>query len=423
MHEDKAFDAAESYLCDASQAVRTRRTVSLVTAVRGLLQHGPPFERPSPEARHEAFRAAADELTRRGIDCASLVRYGMSHEVAGPLLGAIFVSLIPADARTGSSPALDPECLDVHGWRTILDLQPWPDNGSKPTITEVISFAETVIVPIVPQVMNWISLASLDDLAMLTPPTDSSVLLTEPDPFVDELRQQYEWAVDHFSATFYHDWRTSSLHLAYRWLSLSEAPPCPPELMPDRRIDKDQLNAEIARRATSLHPEETRSLRSAAFLEPEMARYGKHLLERKRYREAAAVFEFGTLQMPGDGKFRNNLGFCLIPEDPAEALRHLELAASLNYTSLEVNVYNQMCCYLALHKSRAALNLSNSSWMNIRERPAEAAVLWKRQVGMGWELFTADDPRRTVAEFSTAIAHDEGWLKDQETWSSRANEL
>jgi hypothetical protein len=423
MHDGRAFDAAESYLCDDAQAVRSAwRTVSLVTAVRGLLQRGPEFERPSPAARHEAFRAAADELTRRGIDCASLVRYGMSREVAGPLLGAIFVSLIPADVLPGPTSARDPKGIDVDGWRTVLDLQAWPNNITEPSITDIVNFAESVFVSAMPQVMNWMSLASLDELAMLIPPTDSTILQARLD-LSDELHRQYEWAVDHFSETFYSNWRTTSLHRAYRWLSGSETPPCPPELMQDRGIDKDRLNAEIARRATSPHTEEIRSLQSAALLEPEMVRYAKHLLEQKRYREAATVFEFGTVQMPGDGKFRNNLGFCLIPEDPAVALGHLETAANLNYASCEVNIYNQMCCHLALNKPRAALNLSDTFWASVRERPAEPAVLWKRLPGAGWELFTAIDPRRTVAEFSATIAHDEGWPEDEETWLSRVRDL
>jgi hypothetical protein len=63
MREGKAFDAVESYLCDDAGAASSQwRTVSLVTAVRGLLQRGPQFERPSPAARYEAFRAAHESL-------------------------------------------------------------------------------------------------------------------------------------------------------------------------------------------------------------------------------------------------------------------------------------------------------------------------------------------------------------------------
>ena len=49
------------------------------------------------------------------------------------------------------------------------------------------------------------------------------------------------------------------------------------------------------------------------------------LLKQGRYREAAAVFEFGVQQRPEDAEVRNNLGFCLIPVEPREALGHLDL--------------------------------------------------------------------------------------------------
>src|SRR5271170_5821649 len=89
MDEGKAFDAAESYLSDSSQPVRARLTVSLIVALRGILQRGPLFAQVSPEARCEAFQAAAEELTRRGIDASSLVRYGMFREEASPLLAGL----------------------------------------------------------------------------------------------------------------------------------------------------------------------------------------------------------------------------------------------------------------------------------------------------------------------------------------------
>lgn len=50
----------------------------------GILSHGPEFQQPTPEARREAFKAAAVELTRRGLDAVALVRYGMSREATAP---------------------------------------------------------------------------------------------------------------------------------------------------------------------------------------------------------------------------------------------------------------------------------------------------------------------------------------------------
>jgi hypothetical protein len=86
LDDDRPFDAVKSYLCETEREPGAQwRTVSLVTAMLGIITHGPEFEKPTPQARQQAFKAAADELSRRGLDAAALVRYGMAREVIAPL--------------------------------------------------------------------------------------------------------------------------------------------------------------------------------------------------------------------------------------------------------------------------------------------------------------------------------------------------
>jgi hypothetical protein len=62
--DERAFDAVESYLCEiSSEPSSDWRTVSLVTALRGLITRGPEFQRSTLEARREAIKATAAELT------------------------------------------------------------------------------------------------------------------------------------------------------------------------------------------------------------------------------------------------------------------------------------------------------------------------------------------------------------------------
>ena len=73
LDEDKPFDAVESYLRETESKPSTEwTTVSLVVAMHGIIRHGPEFLKPTPEARREAFRAAADELSARGLDAVGL---------------------------------------------------------------------------------------------------------------------------------------------------------------------------------------------------------------------------------------------------------------------------------------------------------------------------------------------------------------
>ncbi len=255
--------------------------------------------------------------------------------------------------------------------------------------------------PRLPRLMNWIATASLDDLLELTPP--SAIIPESPDSSFpnDELDAQYSWAVDRFSSTFYSEWSTSSLHYAYRWLSGHATPPCNPDLMSDKMVDSSKLNAEIARRAASRKTKPPRKPRIDALLANEMVDYAISLLKGKRYSEAAAIFKFAAAQKPYNGNFRNNIGFCLIPDDPMQALGHLKAAAEMHYPRSATNIYNQMCCHIALHRPREALALAEDMWPIINFTSSAGATLWKRDESIdGWVIFYTENDRISVAELA-----------------------
>jgi hypothetical protein len=321
LDDDKAFDAVESYLCETEREPSGQwRTVSLVTAMLGIITHGPEFEKPTPQARQTAFRAAADELSRRGLDAVALVRYGMSREVIAPLGASLIVGLISDDSQFDG--------VDIPSWQAALDLEP-PIRGSGPPIAgEAAEWFNNTFLPAISRLDQWAENASLDELVNLTPPTRDAMASLPGEPGDRSLREQYRWAVDHFAKTFYRDWRTESLHYELRWLDGDILPPCPDELMRDRKIPREQITQEIARRVVynsgNTDPGES--------LAEEMTRHAEKLLRQGRYREAAAVFEFGVQQRPEDADVRNNLGFCLIPVEPREAPGHLRAAANMGVT-------------------------------------------------------------------------------------------
>ncbi len=420
MEDDKPFDATESYLCDAPEATMGKwRTTSLVTALKGILERRPQFEQSSPGSRSEAFRATADELTRRGLDALSLVRYGMWDTVASSVVTVLTQSAVVSQDRPGGMSR-----SDADAWWAALDLAPRPSFSDTPAPAEVHTMLTEIVLPSMPRLMNWISAASIDDLLDLAAPSD--VISDDPrsENLDDELHAQYAWAVDHFSSTFYSEWSTSSLHCAYRWLSGHEIPPCRPELMNDRRIDPAQLNAEIARRAATRRNQPARRPRIDTLLANEMVHYATSLLNDRRYREAAAIFKFAASQKPYDGHFWNNLGFCLIPEDPLEALGYLRTAADMSYPRPSVNIYNQMCCYIALRRSREALAIASAAWPSIRSNYPSGATLWKLDDATAdWVIFETDDDRLSVTELAMALAHGEGWPAEEKEWRDRQEEL
>lgn len=420
MEDDRPFDATESYLCDAPETAMGKwRTTSLVTALKGILEKQPQFERSSPRARAEAFRAAADELTLRGLDALSLIRYGMWATVASSIITVLAQSAIVGQDQPGGMSR-----SEADAWWTALDIASRPSFADTPAPAEAHTLMTDVILPSLPRLMNWIATASIEDLLELKAP--SAVISGDPaNEYLDQdLHAQYAWAVDHFSSTFYSEWSTPSLHYAYRWLAGHEVPPCRSELMSDRRVDPAQLNAEIARRAATQRSEPSHEPGIDSLLASEMARYATSLLDEKRYRDAAAIFQFATSQKPYDSRFWNNLGFCLIPEDPLEALGHLKTAADMNYFRPAVNVYNQMCCHISLRRPREALSVALAAWPNIHSARPSGATLWKRDDSTGdWVIFHADDDRASVAELAIALADDEGWPNEEKEWRDRRSAL
>ena len=139
--------------------------------------------------------------------------------------------------------------IDIPSWQAALDLEP-PIRSSAPPITgKVTEWFESKFLPIISRLLHWAANASLDELVNLTPPTRDAIASLPPgEPGDRGLREQYRWAVDHFAKTFYRDWQTESLHYELRWLDGDILPPCPDELMRDRKIPREQITQEIARR-------------------------------------------------------------------------------------------------------------------------------------------------------------------------------
>jgi len=413
LDDDKAFDAVESYLCEAEREPSTQwRTVSLVTAMLGILSHGPEFERPTPEARREAFKAAADELSRRGLDAVALVRYGMSREVISPLSAALIVRLL-----LGQDPPLDG--IDVDSWCAVLDLEAPPTRYENKLTAEIVDWLGNTLASALTQLRQWAASASMDELVNLTPPTREALASLPTGELLDRgVQEQYRWAVDHFAMTYFPDWETTSLHYELRWLDGDILPPCPNELMLDRKVPRDEITQEIARRVVY----DDTSPDAGESLVDEMSRHAIKLLKQGRCREAAAVFEFGVQQRPENPEVRNNLGFCLIPIDPRQALEHLRAAAYMGYEPSATNTYDQMCCYVSIGRSRAALNVADIESKK-SEHAGKASTLWRQSSDGSWELFNTDEPFRSIAEFAKDIARTEGWKDQEEYWIAAERQL
>ena len=423
------FDPRRTLLSEASTSPDARWwTISLVRAVRGLLTWTPaePLVWPShainpvprldsnPDARLEAFLAATNELTRRGLDAESLVRYGMPNEIAAVLGGMLLLRDLGIDQpelarRRG---------VDLEAWRAALpplELNIGDDGVSAHRLGEIaMGYARTYV----PAIFSWIASAPLTSLVMLSPPEASQLAHPHPGCNGDtKVRERYAWLVDRFSTSSIRDWLTTSLQYEFRWQDGTEPPPCPLECMIEREVDKNELNAELARRSAhsiggDLDPQ--------SILASEVDSHARNLVRQGRPHEAAALFEFAVLKRPYDAGIRNNLGFCLMPENPRAALKELETAAHMGYDHPAVNVYNRACCYLALEQPRDAMAISEEYWAANTLPDADGAILWQWPPDPGWALTEVGEPNGALAELMVCLASNMGWQEDQLRWEERS---
>ncbi|MEY9875984.1 tetratricopeptide (TPR) repeat protein [Streptacidiphilus sp. MAP12-33] len=398
------------------------RTVSLVTSLRHLLARNQEADNTSQESRADALRAIASELTRRGIDADSLIRYGLCIEVFSPLLGAAILKNIIPKKDLGRILGLSPE--DLEAWRDVLDIQ--ASVAPAPGDDDFAGFVQVTIESFGPRVITWILYAPVDDLITLRPPQPAELeeALNFADPSA-ELIKEYRWVVDRFSETFVRDWSEHSLRQEYLWIQGRALPPCPPALMGDRLVTRSELEAEIARRAVlpPTEPSPLESVDSGGRLVIEMENHARLLLSEGRYREAAALFEFAEKRRPEDPSIHNDMGFCLIPVNSREALKHLNSAAALGYHPAAINTYNIMCCQFDGRDFHSLVGTAGKYWDTQLENRATPGTLWRWSSRDSWQLVNTKDARKAIATLAHQVCTTEGWKELEQLWFDRLEEL
>jgi hypothetical protein len=109
----------------------------------------------------------------------------------------------------------------------------------------------------------------------------------------------------------------------------------------------------------------------------------KAFLPDHRYAEAAALFEFrGEWEMLPKRECLNNRGSCWISDDPERAMYFLQRAAASGYVPVAVNVYNQMCCKVAMGDTLGIRALSENYWSERFEDNAIHATLWSLRLSV-----------------------------------------
>jgi tetratricopeptide (TPR) repeat protein len=183
------------------------------------------------------------------------------------------------------------------------------------------------------------------------------------------------WLVERFTETFVDRWQSTSWRQEYRYLHLERKGCCLPGVMRERVVDEQQIAgylAEIGCRHIDGHEDTSDRPISVA----EFTSIALGAISRGNRSEAAAIYRSIGLVRPDDGTVANNLGFCLLPDDPQEARHCFERALALPHPdSPEAMMHLNLALaqYLCGDIDAAAKSLEDA-----RSAPQEACLahLW-----------------------------------------------
>lgn len=183
-----------------------------------------------------------------------------------------------------------------------------------------------------------------------------------------EADSQGQWLLDRFTSTYLDQWRTESLCREWNYIHSQESAPCSVAEMRLRVLTIDELSKIMAERLASTrrhHPSVTTQLVLPAV----------KFIEEGRRLEAVALFRASVLIEPDSAESHNNLGFCLMPDDPEQALSHFEEATRHGWPNLSLSEANRVLCLLKLGRRTSALDLA-TEFVSKEPRPVGRTWLW-----------------------------------------------
>ena len=145
-----------------------------------------------------------------------------------------------------------------------------------------------------------------------------------------------------------------------------------------------------------------------------------NFLREGRFAEARALFEAILQTDPKSGDANNNLGFCLIPENPKLSLKYFDETEKLTGARGELLAVNRMLALAKLGQktavvdiAQAAFGLSRRSSEPAQEQPRHGGVsfVWHANSilkGTTPQIVEVTNLRIYAAEILSAVVGDEG---------------
>lgn len=157
---------------------------------------------------------------------------------------------------------------------------------------------------------------------------------------------------DRFTKTYLDKWATESLRQEWKYIHGQKKAPCSSKEMQIRVLSEGKLANIMADRLA-------RSDQRSPTLADSFVMQAVKFLNEDRRNDAVILFRAAVLKEPDSADAHNNLGFCLLPDDPNEALRYFEKALQLNGHGRLVDI-NRILTLVLLGRHTLAIDFAQA---------------------------------------------------------------
>ena len=307
-------------------------------------------------------------LGQRGVDPAMLLQHGFGSLLLLTLDSSLAINEFEGDASSSS----DRRHLDE--WQRLRRGVLEERDPVEHELRMSKSFRE--------RLQPWVAETEISEVLCWAPPAGM------PEPVEHQSGADYReflWFVERFTKTYLSEWTDEALALEYRYVLEQWRPQyLPSELLLERDTTAEKVCHEISSRTVHGRPMDPQA-------QSVLVERALEAIREQRRDIAAVIFTAARTLDPKDAHLANNLGFCLIPDEPQKAIEALREARALGQNNL-LNFANTAAAHFISDDMTGAL-----------EACAEALTfgLEKTHIAWLWALPVVGEP--TVYESGLAV--------------------
>ena len=362
--ETQSFDARAIYLQDESGLnLNQWSLLSLLYKIKELVSFRPSSTYSDNDLRLTEIDEVVKLLEARGLQLDSHLAPALRREI-GMTLASHIISNHKSDAVGGEI---------EQRWTELL----FSETMVRHIEVDDKELSSNPIIEVFSKVVRWASLSSFQEVLRFQPPVELSFkslnelgeleksrITHQTDLDSSECDSIGQWMLDRFTETYIDRWKTESMRREWKYIHGQLAPPCSPYEMKAREVKERELAIVMAEKLSRMEPRprprnsDSDSLVSTELLTYHLVKPAVNFLEEGRRTEATALFEAVLQSDPESEEANNNLGFCLIPDNPELALTYFDKASANQAQPTSLVSINRMLALAKLGKITILLSIA-----------------------------------------------------------------